>query len=186
MLRVILDPTHLSGPLMLVVAVVMAVLLLVQQLMRLALVDVLVILAPLAAAVWILPQSQAWGRLWMRLFVGTVFAQAIQVLTLRLGFNLATGLPPLSAAGLLQPLLGIATLALALKVPSLMGGGAEGGNLVTNLIGTAAGAVVAAGAGIGTRAALGVGTRASSIGAAGSRNGHSASPSAPTGTFIRA
>src|SRR5438132_8294930 len=63
-LRVILDPTHLSGPLMLVVAVVMAVLLLIQQLMRLALVDVLVILAPLAALVWILPQSQSWGRLW--------------------------------------------------------------------------------------------------------------------------
>jgi hypothetical protein len=186
MLRVILDPTHLSGPLMLVVVVVMAVLLLIQQLMRLALVDVLVILAPLAALVWILPQSQAWGRLWMRLFVGTVFAQAIQVLTLRLGFNLATGLPPLSAAGLLQPLLGIAVLALALKVPSVMGGGAAGGNIVTNLMGTAAGAVVGAGAGIGARAALGVGTRAISIGAAGSRNGHSASPSAPTGTFIRA
>ena len=186
MLRVILDPTHLSGPLMLVVAIVMAVLLLIQQLMRLALVDVLLILAPLAALVWILPQSQPWGRLWMRLFVGTVFAQAIQVLTLRLGFNLATGLPPLSAAGLLQPLLGIAVLALTLKVPSLMGGGAAGGNIVTNLMGTAAGAVVGAGAGIGARAALGVGTRAISIGAAGSRNGHSASPSAPTGTFIRA
>src|SRR5207245_2871533 len=89
-------------------------------------------------------------------------------------------------AGLLQPLLGIATLALALKVPSLMGGGAAGGNIVTNLMGTAAGAVVGAGAGIGARAVLGVGTRAISIGAAGSRNGHSASPSAPTGTFIRA
>jgi hypothetical protein len=32
------------------------------------------------------------------------------VLTLHLGFNLATGLPPLSAAGMLQPLLGIAVL----------------------------------------------------------------------------
>jgi hypothetical protein len=39
------------------------------------------------------------------------------VVTLRLGFNLATGLAPLSAAGLLQPLLGIAVLALALKIP---------------------------------------------------------------------
>jgi hypothetical protein len=185
MLRVILDPTHLSGPLMLVVVVVMAVLLLIQQLMRLALVDVLVILAPLAALVWILPQSQSWGRLWMRLFIGTVFAQAIQVLTLRLGFNLATGLPPLSAAGLLQPLLGIAVLALALKVPGLMGGGAAGGNIVANLMGTAAGAVVGAGAGIGARAALGVSTRAAS-GASGARNGRSVSPPPAAGTFVRA
>ena len=40
-LRVTLDPTHMSGLLMLLVATVMAILLLIQQLMRLALVDVL-------------------------------------------------------------------------------------------------------------------------------------------------
>src|SRR5216683_6069332 len=168
-LRIAVD--HTAGLLMVLVFIVMSVLLVVQQLMRLALVDVLFILAPLAALLWILPQSQAWGRLWGRLFVGTVFAQAVQVLTLRLGFNLATGLPPLTAAGLLQPLLGIAVLALALKVPGLMGGGAAGGNIVTNLVGTAAGAVVGAGAGIGARAALGVGTRAISTGVSASRNG---------------
>ena len=147
------------------ILVVMAILLTIQQLMRLALVDVLFILAPLAALLWILPQSQAWGRLWGRLFVGTVFAQAIQVLTLHLGFNLATGLPPLSAAGLLQPLLGIAVLALALKIPSLMGGGAAGGNVVSSLVGTAAGAAVGTGVGVGVRAALGVGGRVVSRGA---------------------
>ncbi|HEX9371737.1 MAG TPA: conjugal transfer protein TrbL family protein, partial [Roseiflexaceae bacterium] len=106
-LRVAVD--HTAGLLMLLVATVMAILLLIQQLMRLALVDVLLILAPLAALLWILPQSQAWGRLWGRLFVATVVSQAVQVLTLRLGFNLATDLPQLSAAGVLQPLLGIAT-----------------------------------------------------------------------------
>ena len=156
-LRVAVD--HTAGLLMLLVATVMAILLLIQQLMRLALVDVLLILAPLAALLWILPQSQSWGRLWGRLFVGTVFAQAVQVLTLRLGFNLATGLPPLSAAGLLEPLLGIAVLALALKIPSLMGGGGAGGNVVTSLLGTAAGAAVGSGVGVGVRAALGAGSR---------------------------
>jgi len=158
-LRVTLDPTQLSGLLMVLVFIVMTILLVVQQLMRLALVDVLFILAPLAALLWILPQSQAWGRLWGRLFVGTVFAQAVQVLTLRLGFNLATGLPQLNAAGLLQPLLGIAVLALVLKVPSLMGGGAAGGNIVASLVGTAAGAAVGSGVGVGVRAALGAGAR---------------------------
>jgi len=159
-LRVSVD--HTAGLLMLLVAIVMAILLLIQQLMRLALVDVLLILAPVAALLWILPQSQAWGRLWGRLFVATVFAQAVQVLTLRLGFNLATGLPQLGAAGLLQPLLGIAVLALVLKIPSLMGGGAAGGNIVTSLLGTAAAAGIATGVGVGLRAALGVGTRVAS------------------------
>jgi hypothetical protein len=140
--------------------IVMTMLLVIQQLMRLALVDVLLILAPLAGLLWILPQTQAWGRLWGRLFVGTVFAQAIQVLALRLGFNLVTGLAPLSGAGVLQPLLGIATLALALKIPSLMGGGGGGGNIVTGLVGTAAGAAVASGVGVGVRAAIGAGARA--------------------------
>jgi Conjugal transfer protein TrbL len=157
-LRVVGAP--IAGVLMVLIVVVMAVLLVVQQLMRLALIDLLLILAPIAALLWILPQTQAWGRLWGRLFVATVFAQAVQVLTLRLGFNLATGLPPLSAAGLLQPLLGIAVLALALKVPSLMGGGSAGGNVATGLLGTAARAAVAVGTGLGVRALAGAGIRA--------------------------
>jgi hypothetical protein len=149
----------IGGLLMILIAIVMAILLAVQQVMRLALVDALLILAPVAALLWILPQSQGWGRLWGRLFVGTVFAQAVQVLVLRLGFNLATEFPPLTAAGLLQPLLGIAVLALALKVPGLMGGGAAGGNLISGLLGTAASAAVGASVGVAVRGALGVGTR---------------------------
>src|SRR5260370_21498515 len=123
--------------------------------MRLALVDVLLILAPLAALCWILPQTQGWGRRWGTLFVGTVFAQMVQVLTLHLGFSLATDLPPMRAAGvLIQPLLGIAVLALALKDPSLMGGGAAGGNVISSLLGTVVGAAVGIGVGAVGRAAL--------------------------------
>jgi hypothetical protein len=126
--------------------VVMGLLLVLQQLMRLALVDALIIVGPLAAVCWILPQTQGWGRLWGTLFIGTVFAQAIQVLTLRLGFNLTTDMPPGTASGLIQPLLGIAVLALTLKIPGLMRGGGGGGNFVAGLVGTATGAVVAGGA----------------------------------------
>ena len=145
--------------------VVMGLLLVLQQLMRLTLVDTLLILAPLAALCWILPQTHGWGKLWGTLFVGTVFAQAVQVLALRLGFNLATGMPPATGAGLIQPLLGIAVLAVVLKIPGLMRGGGGGGTLVGSLIGSAAGAVVGGGAG---RLALGAfGGRAASGGAAG-------------------
>jgi hypothetical protein len=90
----------------------------------------LLILAPLAALCWILPQTHGWGKLWGTLFVGTVFAQAVQVLALRLGFNLATGMPPATGAGLIQPLLGIAVLAVVLKIPGLMRGGGGGGTLI--------------------------------------------------------
>jgi hypothetical protein len=158
---------HFSMPFELLIGliyIVMGLLLVLQQLMRLALIDVLLILAPLAAVCWILPQTQAWGRRWVGLFVGTVFAQMVLTLTLRLGFNLATDLPPLSAAGLLQPMLGIAVLALALKIPGLMGGGAGGGTIVSSLIGSAAGAAVGAGVGVGVRAALGAGARVASRG----------------------
>jgi hypothetical protein len=130
-----------------VIYVVMGLLLVLQQLMRLALVDVLLVLAPLAALCWILPQTHGWGRLWGNLFIGTVFAQCVQVLALRLGFNLATAMPPMSAAGLVQPLLGIAVLALVLKIPGLMRGSGGGGTLVSSLFGTAAGALVGSGTG---------------------------------------
>src|SRR5207245_2000004 len=105
----------------------------------------LLVLAPLAALCWILPQTHGWGRLWGSLFIGTVFAQCIQVLALRLGFNLATSIPPLSAAGLVQPLLGIAVLALVLKIPGLMRGGGGGGTLISSMVGTAAGSIVGSG-----------------------------------------
>jgi hypothetical protein len=146
--------------------VVMGLLLVLQQLMRLALVDVLVILAPLAALLWILPQTHGWGRLWGTLFVGTVFAQTVQVLALRLGFNLTTDIPPATGSGLIQPLLGIAVLALALKIPGLMRRGSGGGNLVGSLIGTAAGAVIGGGASRMALGALGAGRAGSAPGVA--------------------
>jgi hypothetical protein len=77
----------------LLIRAVLLVLLILQQLMRLALVDVILVLAPLAALLWVLPQTQGWASLWAQRFVGTVFAQFVQMLGLSLGFSLATGLP---------------------------------------------------------------------------------------------
>jgi hypothetical protein len=144
--------------------VVMGLLLVLQQLMRLALVDVLVVLAPLAALCWIVPQTNGWARLWTTLFVGTVFAQCVQVLALRLGFNLATAMPPSTAAGLVQPLLGIAVLALVLKIPGLMRGGGGGGTLISSLVGTAAGALVGTGTSRLVAGALGGSARVAATG----------------------
>lgn len=72
-------------------------------------------------------------------------------------------MPPLTAAGLVQPLLGIAVLGVVLKIPGLMRGGGGGGTLISSLVGTAAGALVGTGTSrlVGTLA--GAGGRAAAV-----------------------
>ena len=59
----------------------------VQMILRLALTDLLLALAPIALGLWILPHPAGWGRQWLRLFMTTVFQQAIQLIALALGFG---------------------------------------------------------------------------------------------------
>jgi hypothetical protein len=100
---------------------VVAVLLVLQMLMRLALIDMLIVLAPIAALLWVLPQTQSWAHWWADLFPITVFQQAIQMMVLRLGSALMVELTPGSLSNaLLTLLLGIAVCWLTLKVPSLL------------------------------------------------------------------
>jgi hypothetical protein len=121
---------------------VMGLLLLAQMLMRLALLDALLVIGPLALLCWVLPQTYAWARLWFSTFFGTVFVQSIQVLVLQLGVGLIQRLPTLlqsmgsspvdnGRVWLVTLLLGVAVLQLARKVPRLMspllGGGADSG-----------------------------------------------------------
>jgi hypothetical protein len=105
--------------------------LLLQQLARLALVDLLLVLAPLGLLCWVLPQTQGWARLWSNAFFGAVFTQFVQAVTLKVGtalladyFTLPTG-----DAQLISLFLGIATLALTLRVPSLMRATVGGGGM---------------------------------------------------------
>ena len=111
----------------------MGLLLLGQMLMRLALVDALLVIAPLALLCWVLPQTYGWARLWFSTFFGTVFVQSIQVLVLRLGSDLIQRLPSLLPSLTADPLeqgrvwlvtllLGIAVLQLARKIPRLIPG----------------------------------------------------------------
>jgi hypothetical protein len=124
---------------------VMALLLLGQMLMRLALLDALLVIGPLALLCWVVPQTYGWARLWFNTFFGTVFVQSIQVLVLQLGTQLILSLPPLLPSlgsdpidawrlWLLTLFLGVAVLQLARKVPRLMpgfsGGGSPGGGSV--------------------------------------------------------
>lgn len=100
---------------------VVGLLLLLQMLMRLALIDVLLVASPLALLCWVLPQTQGWARLWSSTFFGAVFTQFVQVLALTLGGSLLTELTPMAAdSALLAIFLGVAVLLLTLRIPGLM------------------------------------------------------------------
>ncbi len=100
---------------------VTSLLLLLQALMRLALIDVLLVASPIALLCWVLPQTQGWARLWSSTFFGAVFTQFVQVLALKLGASLVTELTPMAAdSALLALFLGAAVLVLTLKIPGLM------------------------------------------------------------------
>ena len=102
---------------------VAGLLLIIQQLMRVALLDVLVVAAPIALLCWVLPQTQSWAKQWSSLFFGTVFTQFVQVIALKLGGSLMTDLTPVAGdTALLELFLGVALVALTLKIPGLMRG----------------------------------------------------------------
>jgi hypothetical protein len=94
-------------------------LLILQMLMRLALVDVALVLAPAGIVLYLLPGTRPWGEKWSGIFVAAVFTQFVQVLALKLGEALigASG-----GTGLLDFFTGIAVLVLVLKIPGLLGG----------------------------------------------------------------
>lgn len=117
-----IGPGLLLSLLLLAVLLIVCLLWLLQMLMRLALLDVLLALAPLAMALWVLPQTERWAALWWRLFLPTLFCQTLQVAVLGLATALGRSLA-LPNEVTLAPLLGIATLTLVLKIPTLLGSG---------------------------------------------------------------
>ena len=147
---------------------IVALLLIFQMLMRLALLDVLIVLAPVAALLWVLPQTQSWTRWWADLFPVTVFQQAIQMIALRLGYALMTEFTPGSGENaLLTLLLGIAVCWLTVKLPSLLrtrNSQASLFNLVSmvavsrgmGVLGSASGSARSAGSGAAARPRAGV------------------------------
>ena len=99
---------------------------LLQLVMRLALIDLLIALAPAALGLWILPHTAGWGRHWLRLFMTTVSQQAIQLIALAMGFGMLNLLAEIAAFEPIQDLvwkllLSLAFVYLATRVPALLG-----------------------------------------------------------------
>ena len=104
-------------------------LLIIQLYIRLALIDALLVLSPVALVLWVLPQTAGWSAQWLRLFMVTVFQQAVQVVVLTLGtlFLLDVQQPLAVPEVLLRMPVGIAILYLSTKVPSLIDRASAGG-----------------------------------------------------------
>jgi hypothetical protein len=116
------------------VYVIAGLLLVIQMLMRLAWIDVLLVAAPVAAACWVLPQTQGWAHSWNQQFTGAVFTQFVQVIALKLGGVLLVAVVRLEPdVTWLSFLLGAATLWLTFRIPGLMRAGA-GGNIADWLL----------------------------------------------------
>src|SRR5437899_12273203 len=115
---------------------------------RVQLIAVLLVLAPLAAVLWVLPgRPRQWGELWMDLCFSNLFVQFLQVLALNFGvgllqtagggsagqvlaLNFGVGLLQTAgggSAGLLQFISGAATLLLVFRIPALTAAGVGGG-----------------------------------------------------------
>lgn len=149
-----------SGMAMVMVAMtyaIVALLLTFQMLMRLALICLLIVVAPVMVVTWVLPQTQGWVRWWAHLLPITVMQQAVQVLVLRLGTALMVELTPGSPSNaLLTLLLGIAVCYLTLRVPSMLSSQARYSGLssVVSLV-----VLSRAASGLGSRLGAGAGAR---------------------------
>ena len=98
----------------------------VQMVLRLALIDILLALAPIALGLWILPHTAGWGRHWLRLFMTTVFQQALQLIALALGLGFLNEFASVAAFEPVQDLIwkllmSLAFVYMATRVPSMMG-----------------------------------------------------------------
>jgi len=96
--------------------VVALVILVLAYVIRTALLDVLIVVAPLAALCTVLPETRGYARLWLRLYMATLFMQALQLIILRVAT--ATGFA--GGSGIASSLYGLATLWILLKVPGAL------------------------------------------------------------------
>ena len=99
---------------------------LVQFVVRLALIDLLLALAPIALGLWILPHTAGWGRHWLKLFMTTVFQQAVQLIALAFGFGFLADFADIAPFEPVRDLvwkllLSLSFVYLTTRVPSLMG-----------------------------------------------------------------
>ena len=167
----------------------------VQMILRLALIDILLALAPIALGLWILPHTAGWGRHWLRLFMTTVFQQAIQLIALALGFGFLNEVAQIAAFEPVQDLvwkllMSLAFVYMATRVPSLLGNAGTfdawlstlyfGMNLPASMVRSARTIGLMAGGAAGGPGGVAVGAVAASAGLSAATSGVSSAASMAT------
>jgi hypothetical protein len=154
----------------LLVFAIAGVFLFVQSLIRVAVLNFAIVLAPFALLCWVLPQWYWLYSIWMRVLVATFLTQVLQTLAIALGsVLLSTMLGWVGSSGPAAPLLaaamGVATVMAAWSLPKQVVGawGPSLGLPKMMLAAAATGAAVARGA----SAVSGAGSAAGAAGVAG-------------------
>jgi len=96
--------------------VIAVVILVISYVIRIAMLDVLIVLAPLAALCSVLPETRHYAHLWLRLFLVAVFMQAVQLIILRVATAVGFG----AGSGIAESLFALAILWILLKVPGTL------------------------------------------------------------------
>jgi hypothetical protein len=96
--------------------VVAVVILMLSYVIRTAMLDILVVLAPLAALCSALPDTRRYAYTWLRLFMVAVFMQAVQLIILRVATAVGFG----AGSGIAESLFALAILWIVLKVPGTL------------------------------------------------------------------
>jgi TrbL/VirB6 plasmid conjugal transfer protein len=96
--------------------VIAVVILVVSYVIRIAMLDILIVLAPLAALCSVLPDTRRYAHTWLRLFMVAVFMQAVQLIILRVATAVGFG----AGAGIADSLFALAILWIVLKVPGTL------------------------------------------------------------------
>ena len=167
----------------------------VQMVLRLALIDILLALAPIALGLWILPHTAGWGRHWLRLFMTTVFQQAVQLIALALGLGFLNQFASIAAFEPVQDLvwkllMSIAFVYMATRVPSMLGNQGTfdswlqtlyfGMNLPGSMVRAARSIGLVAGGAAGGPGGMAVGAMAASAGLSAAASGLSSAASLAT------
>ena len=167
----------------------------VQMILRLALIDLLLALAPIALGLWILPHTAGWGRHWLRLFMTTVFQQAIQLIALALGLGFLNEFASIAAFEPVQDLIwkllmSLAFVYMAARVPSMLGNAGTfdawlstlhfGMNLPASMVRSAKTIGLLAGGAAGGPGGMAVGAMAASAGLSAAAGGLSSAASMAT------
>ena len=167
----------------------------VQMVLRLALIDILLALAPIALGLWILPHTAGWGRHWLRLFMMTTFQQAIQLIALALGIGFLNEVAAIAAFEPVQDLIwkllmSLAFVYMATRVPSMLGNAGTfdswlsmlyfGMNLPSSMVRSAKTIGLIAGGAAGGPGGMAVGAMAASAGVSAAASGLSSAASMAT------